>query len=132
MKRIFGSKVNGAISIARWIKTGQTINLLLTEERDERAANSFLTKAIRRHGVPEIITLDGREAHAAAIRTYNQEHGTAITIRQVKYLNHIIEQDHRAVKRMARPRLGFKSFAAAQDTLVGIELMHRLKKALSN
>jgi putative transposase len=109
-------------------KTGQTIDFLLTEERDERAANSFLTKAIRRHGMPETITIDGSEANAAAIRTYNQAHGTDITIRQVKYLNNIIEQDHRAVKRIARPMLGFKSFAAAQDTLVGIELMHMLKK----
>jgi putative transposase len=109
-------------------KSGQTIDFLLTKERDERAANSFLTKAIRRHGVPETITIDGSEANAAAIRNYNQEHGTHIAIRQVKYLNNIIEQDHRAVKRMARPMLGFKSFTAAHNTLAGIELMHLLKK----
>jgi putative transposase len=46
----------------------------------------------------------------------------------VKYLNNMIEQDHRAVKRVTRPMLGFKSFDAAQDTLIGIELMHMLKK----
>jgi putative transposase len=46
----------------------------------------------------------------------------------VKYLNNIVEQDHRSVKRITRPMLGFKSFAAAQDTLVGIELMHMIKK----
>jgi transposase-like protein len=49
-------------------KTGQTIDFLLTEQRDERVARRFLTKAIRRHGVPEIITIDGSEANAAAIR----------------------------------------------------------------
>ena len=49
-------------------------------------------------------------------------------IRQVKYLNNIVEQDHRGVKRVTRPMLGFKSFEAAQDTLVGIELMHMIKK----
>lgn len=107
---------------------GQTIDFLLTAHRDEPAAKRFLMKAIRRHGVPETSTIEGREANAAAIRTYNQEHGTTITSRQVKYLNNLVEQDHRAVKRVTRPMLGFKSFAAADATLVGIELMHRLKK----
>jgi putative transposase len=109
-------------------KTGQTIDFLLTEQRDERAAMRFLTKAIRRHGVPEKITIDGSEANASAIRSYNEAHGTAISIRQVKYLNNVVEQDHRGVKRVTYPMLGFKSFKAAQGTLVGIELMHMLKK----
>ncbi len=109
-------------------KTGQTIDFLLTEQRDERAATRFLTKAIRCHGVPEKVTIDGSEANAAAIRSYNQEHGTAIAIRQVKYLNNIVEQDHRAVKRVTRPMLGFKAFEAAQRTLAGIELMHMIRK----
>ena len=109
-------------------KTGQTIDFLLTEQRDERAATRFLTKAIRRHGVPEKITIDGSEAHAAAIKGDNAAHGTAIIIRQIKYLNNVVEQDHRAVKRVTRPMLGFKSFDAAQCTLTGIELMHMLRK----
>ena len=109
-------------------KTGQTIDFLLTEQRDEKAAKRFLVKAIRRHGVPEKITIDGSEANAAAIRSYNQEHGTTIAIRQVKYLNNIVEQDHRAVKRVTRPMLGFKAFDAAQGTLAGVELMHMIKK----
>lgn len=50
------------------------------------AALRFLKKAIRRHGVPEKITIDGSEANAAAIRSYNKDHGTTIIIRQVKYL----------------------------------------------
>ena len=109
-------------------KHGQTIDFLLTEQRDERAAKRFLTKAIRRHGVPAKITIDGSAANEAAIKSYNEEHGTAIVIRQVKYLNNIVEQDHRAVKRVTRPMLGFKSFDAAQCTLAGVELMHMLKK----
>jgi putative transposase len=109
-------------------KTGQTIDFLLTEHRDEKAAKRFLTKAIRRHGVPEKITIDGSEANAAAIRSYNQEHGTTIVVRQVKYLNNIVEQDHRAVKRVTRPMRGFKSFDAGQGTLIGIELMHMIRK----
>ena len=79
-------------------------------------------------GVPETITIDGSEASEAAIKSYNEEHGTAIIIRQVKYLNNVVEQDHRGVKRITRPMLGFKSFDAAQQTLVGIELMHMLHK----
>jgi putative transposase len=89
-------------------KRGQTIDFLLTEERDEQAATRFLTKAIRRHGVTEKSTIDGREANAAAIRGYNEAHDTAISIRQVKYLNNVVEQDHRGVKRVTRPMLGFK------------------------
>jgi putative transposase len=106
---------------------GQTIDFLLTEHRDTEAALRFLKKAIRRDGLPEMITLHGHEANEAAIKRDNEEHGTII-IQQVKYLNNIVEQDHRAVKRITRPMLGFKSFGSAQDTLVGIELMHILKK----
>jgi putative transposase len=109
-------------------KSGQTIDFLLTEHRDKEAALRFLTQAIRRHGVPETITIDGSDANDAAIKRYNEDHGTNIIIRQVKYLNNIVEQDHRGVKRVTRPMLGFKSFDAAQDTLIGIELMHMIKK----
>ena len=109
-------------------KQGQPIDFLLTEQRDQEAALRFLKKAIRRHGVPEKITIDGSAAKAAAIKSYNEDHSTAIAIRKIKYLNNIVEQDHRGVKRVTRPILGFKSFAAAQDTLVGIELMHMIKK----
>src|SRR5262245_5367439 len=109
-------------------KYGATIDFLLNEPRDKEAALRFLKKAIRRNGVPKTITIDGSDANEAAIKSYNQEHGTAITIRQVKYLNNVVEQDHRAVKRVTRPMLGFKAFDAAQCTLVGIELMHMIKK----
>src|SRR4030095_11696629 len=88
----------------------------------------FLKKAIRCNGLPEIITIDGSDANEAAIKRYNEAHGTAIAIRQVKYLNNIVEKTKRAVKRVTRPMLGFQSFDAAQDTLVGIELMHMIKK----
>jgi transposase-like protein len=68
------------------------------------------------------------KVNAAAIRTYNEEYGTVSTIRQVKYLNNVVEQDHRPVKRVTRPMPGFKSFDTAQSTLVGTELMHMIKK----
>ena len=109
-------------------KYGATIDFLLTEHRDKDAALRFLKKAIRRNGLPETITIDGSDANEAAIKSYNAEHGTSIAIRQVKYLNNVVEQDHKAIKRVTRPMLGFKSFDAAQGTLVGIELMHMIKK----
>ena len=68
-------------------KHGQTIDFLRTEQRDTAAALRFLTKAIRRHGVPETITIDGSDAHEAAIKRYNEAPGTAIAIRQGKYLH---------------------------------------------
>src|SRR5436853_1279198 len=104
-------------------KYGETIDFLLTEHRDKDAALRFLKKAIRRNGLPETITIDGSDANEAAIKSYNAEHGTSIAIRQVKYLNNVVEQDHRAVKRVTRPMLGLKSIEAAQDTLGGIETM---------
>ncbi len=107
---------------------GRTIDFLLTEQRDQEAVLRFLKKAIRRHDVPEKITIDGTEANEAAIKRDNEEYGTHIIIRQVKYLNNVVEQDHRAVKRATRAILGFKSFDAAQATLAGIELMHMIKK----
>ena len=87
-------------------KHGQTIDFLLTEHRDKEAARRFLKQAIRRNRLPETITTDGSEANEAAIKNYNSEHGTTIVIRQVKYLNSIVEQAHRAVKRTIRPTLG--------------------------
>ena len=108
--------------------TGQTIDFLLAEHQDTAAALRFLTQAIRRHGVAETITIDGSDANEAAINRDHEAHGTHIMIRQVKYLHNMIEQDHRAVKRVTRPMLGFTSLAAAHATLVGIELMHMLKK----
>jgi putative transposase len=109
-------------------KAGHTIDFLLTERRDERSALRFLTKAIRRHHMPETITIDGSWANAAAIAAYNAEHDTTIAVRQVRSLNNVVEQDHRAVKRVVRPMLGFKSMETAQRTVAGIELMHMLKK----
>jgi transposase-like protein len=72
-------------------KTGQTIDFLLTEQRDRDAALHFLTKAIRRHSVPDRITIDGSEANGSAIRSYNEAHGTTIATRQVRYLNNLVE-----------------------------------------
>jgi putative transposase len=107
---------------------GQTVAFLRTEPRDQEAARRMLTQALRHHGVPEQMTMDGREANAAASKRDHEAHGTTIDIRQSKDLHHLGAQDHRAVKRITRPMLGFTSFAAAHATRVGIERMPMRKK----
>ncbi len=109
-------------------KSGNTIDFLLTAQRDKKAALRFLTKAIGRNGKPGLINIDKSGANTAAIKQYNQDNNKRIRIRQRKYLNNIIEQDHRKVKRITRPMMGFKNFHAAQQTLTGIELMAMLRK----
>lgn len=112
-------------------KAGATVDFLLTAKRDRKAALRFLRKAIGQHGAPQKITIDKSGANTAAIESYNAEHDTEIEIRRVKYLNNIVEQDHRAVKRVTRPALGFKSFRSAVATLAGVELMHMIRKGQS-
>ena len=109
-------------------KAGATVDFLLTGKRDRKAALRFMRKAVRHHSVPEKITIDKSGANMAAIESYNVEHDAEIEIRQVKYLNNIVEQDHRAVKRLTRPMLGFKSFWSAAITIAGIEIMHMIRK----
>ena len=74
------------------------------------------------------ILVSGGGANTAAIESHNFEHEAAIEIRQIKYLNNIVEQDHWAIKRLVRPMLGFKSFRSAAVTLAGIELMHMIRR----
>lgn len=110
-------------------KFGKTIDFLLPDQRDEQAARTFLNQAMGRHGGgPEQITIDGSAANEAAIKSYNKDHGTSIEIRQITYLNHIVEPDHRGVKRITRPMMGCQSFESAPSTLTGIELIHMRRK----
>jgi putative transposase len=109
-------------------KAGHTVDFLLTAKRDRKAALRFLRKSIEQCGTPKKITIDKSRANAAAIEDYNRDLNTSIELRQVKYLNNIVEQDHRAIKRLTRPMLGFKSFWSAAITLAGIEIMHMICK----
>src|SRR5882757_5902645 len=109
-------------------KAGATVDFLLTAKRDCKAALRFLRKAIKWNGTPEKITIDKSGANTAAIESHNAETEAGIEIRQIKYLNNIVEQNHRAIKRLIRPMLGFKSFRSAAVTLAGIELMHMIRK----
>jgi putative transposase len=109
-------------------KAGQTVDFLLTAHRDKKAALRFFRKALRQHGLPEKVTIDKSGANTAALEALQEETGATIEIRQNKYLNNSVEQDHRTVKRIVRLMLGFKSFWSARRTLAGVELMHMLKK----
>jgi len=127
-KHGFGAERRGRLRRLGSDKDGQTVDFLLTPTRDRDAAETFLRKAIQTQGLPEKITIDQSGSNTAAITHYNKIHQTAIAIRQCKYLNNIVEQDHRAVKRKVRPMLGFKSFWAACCTIAGIEVMHAIRK----
>lgn len=83
---------------------------------------------MRHSDVPGTVTMDKSGANKAALDKPNTEREIPIEIRQVKYLNNIVEQDHSAIKRVTRPMLGFKSFRSAQAILAGIELMHMIRK----
>lgn len=109
-------------------KNGQTIDFLLTAHRDKKAALRFFKKAVRQHGLPDKVTIDKSGANTAAIKALKEEIGQEIEIRQIKYLNNLVEQDHRAIKRIVQPMMGFKSFPTARVTLQGIEFMHMIKK----
>jgi putative transposase len=108
-------------------KEGHTIDFLLTPTRDRDAAAAFLHKAIHTQGLPEKVTIDQSGANTAALKRYKQTHKTTIGIRHCKYLN-TVEQDHRGVKRLIPPMLGFKSFWSARCTLAGIAGMHAIRK----
>ena len=109
-------------------KAGNTVDFLLTAKRDRKAALRFLCKVVGQHGTPAKITIDQSGANTAAIESCNEVHDTEVEIRQVKYLNNVVEQDHRAIERQVRPMMGFKSFRSAAVTLAGIELMHMIRK----
>ncbi|MSQ56379.1 MAG: DDE domain-containing protein, partial [Limnohabitans sp.] len=96
----------------------------------DRAAGAcrFLEQATNLHGVPEKITIDKSGANTVAIDSVKADACVDIVLRQSKYLNNIVEQDHRAIKRITRPMLGFKSFWSARTIIAGVETMHMIRK----
>ena len=109
-------------------RDGDTVDFLLTAKRDLAAARRFLERAINLHDVPEKITIDKSGANTAAIEGVKADACVDILMRQNKYLNNIARQDHRAIKRVTRPMLGFKSFWSARIIIAGIEIMHMIRK----
>jgi putative transposase len=109
-------------------RDGDTVDFLLRAKRDHAAARAFFEGAIDQHDVPKKITIDKSGANKAAITHMQADSGLPIEMRQSKYLNNIVEQDHRAVKRITRPMLGFKTFRCARILIAGIEVMHMIRK----
>jgi len=109
-------------------KQGNTVDFSLTAKRDRHAARRFFARAVKNNGVPRVANIDKSGADKAGIEDFNRENGTDVTIRQCKYFNNIVEQDHRAVKRKTRPILGFKEFRSARIILGGIEIMNAIRK----
>jgi putative transposase len=109
-------------------KQGKTDNFLLTAKRDMAAAKRFFDKAMGANGDPNKVAMDKSAANKAAIDAINSSRDVPILLRQVKYLNNIVEQDHCAIKRVTKPMLNFKSFRSAGSVLVGIELMNVICK----
>ena len=109
-------------------RDGDTVDFLLTAKRDLAAARRFLERAINLRDVPEKITIDKSGANTAAIESVKADACVDIVISQNKYLNNIALQDHRAIKRITRPMLGFKSFWSARIIIAGIETMHMIRK----
>ncbi|HDR7636465.1 MULTISPECIES: IS6 family transposase [Bacillus] len=111
---------------------GYTIDFHLSKTRDHRAAKRFFNKALQSFHVskPRVITVDKNPAFPIAIEELKTEKKmpVGIQIRQVKYLNNIVEQDHRFIKKRVRSMLGLKSFRTAKSILSGIEAMHIIKK----
>ena len=107
---------------------GQTIDFLMSAKRDAAAARQFLEQAMGLHGRPQKVSIDGSPTNKAAVLAVEASAAKPIELRQIKYLNNLIEQDHRAIKRIVRPMLGFKSWPCACILIAGIETMHMIKK----
>ena len=112
-------------------RAGRTVDFRLSARRDVAAAKAFLRKAIKsQQRCPRTITLDGYAASHRAVRELKADGWLSANtkLRSSKYLNNLIEQDHRGMKQRIAAMLGFKGFRNAAITIAGIELLHRIRK----
>ena len=114
-------------------KYGKTLDFMLSRRRDKAAARLFFRRAINTNGLPSRIVIDKSGANLAGLLRINaglkfSRTQQQIEILRVKYLNNIVEQDHRFIKKITRPTLGFKAFHSAAATLAGIEVAHMIRK----
>ncbi|MGX5481443.1 IS6 family transposase [Bacillus thuringiensis] len=111
---------------------GNTIDFYLSKKRNHKAVKRFFKKALQPFHVskPRTITIDKNPAYLVAITKLKKEKKVPLgtQIRQIKYLNNVVEQDHRFIKKRVRSMLGFKSFGTATYILAGVEAMHMIKK----
>jgi len=125
-------KVKGAwVYLYRAVDSaGNTIEFLLREKRDAEAAKAFFRKAFKNNYYPEKVAIDKSGSNISALNYTNDilPEDQQIEIRQNKYLNNIVEQDHRFIKKRTKPMLGFKSFDSAEVTITGIENVRMIQK----
>jgi len=111
---------------------GETIDFWLSKNRDKKSAKKFLEKALlsTHNQMPRVITTDKYAATEVAIleEIYSGTLSCKVQHRMIKYLNNIVEQDHRFIKKIIKPMLGFKNFYSACSTISGIEAMHMIRK----
>jgi len=111
---------------------GNTIDFYVSESRDKKAAKRFLKIALRveYNQMLRVITTDKYGATEIAITEliYSSDISCRITHLMTKYLNNIIEQEHRFIKKKTKSKLGFESIETARDTICGIEIMHMIRK----
>jgi transposase-like protein len=111
---------------------GQTVDFLLSVRRDTLAAKLFFEKAILRpcNDFPETVIVDRNPAYPTALKILKQQGHLSPTVqlRIGRSLNNLVEQDHRRIKRLLRPGLGFKNFESARRTIQGYETMSMIRK----
>jgi len=114
-------------------KFGDTVDFMLSKQREEMAATTFFKQAINNNGFPHKVVMDKSGANYAGLENINMLLMLAglisfVEIIQVKYLNNLIEQDHRFIKKITNPMMGFKAFHSTKATLDGIETAHMIRK----
>jgi IS6 family transposase len=111
---------------------GKTLDFMLSAKRNGKAAARFFRKVLKAQHTqaPRVITVDKNAAYPVAIDELREDQtlNAETELRQSKYLNNIVEQDHRNIKRIVKPMMGFKSFNSARRTLSGIEAMNMMRK----
>lgn len=124
----------------RWVylyravdKFGKTLDFMLSERRNKPAVIKFFARAMEVNGLPRKIVIYKSAANTEGIKDINRmlkRFGCPVPIEtvRIKYLNNLVEQDHRFIKRRVRPMLGFKSFKSAASTIAGIELVNMIGK----
>jgi len=109
---------------------GNTIDFMLSATRNRRAAYRFFKKILKHQDSPRVINTDKNGAYPKAFEKLKTENilPQSTNLRTIKYLNNILEQDHRFIKKIIKPMLGFKSFYTARRTIIGIEIINAVRK----